>query len=132
MIERYVKRIAKQTAVYWGSPTSREDGSNQYTTPIEIRCLWKDDKQLIPDRDMREVSVKALVYVFQDLDEQGMLFLGCLNDLTTAQKADPRRVPRAYEITRFVKTPSLYMRGQFNRQAYIAPETSRIPPGVER
>lgn len=132
MIERYIKRIAKQKAVYWSSPTPREDGSNQYAAPIEIDCLWKDSTQLIPDRDVKEVSVKALVYVFQDLDEQGMLFLGCLSNLTTDQKADPRKVQRAYEITRFVKTPSLYKAGEFNRQAYIAPETSRIPPGIER
>jgi hypothetical protein len=88
--------------------------------------------QLIPDRDAREVSVKALVYVSQDLAEKGMLFEGKLSDLTTAEKADPRRVSRAYEITKFEKIPSLYKKGQYNRHAIIAPETSRIPPGIER
>jgi hypothetical protein len=132
MIEKYIKRVSRQTAVYWGSPTPREDGSNRYGTPVQIKCVWKDSTQLIPDRDMKEVSVKATVYVSQDLDEQGMLFLGCLADLTTSQKADPRLVNRAYEITRFIKTPSLYMRGEYSRVAIISPESSRIPPGIER
>ena len=132
MIEQYIKRISKHTAVYWGSPTPRANGSNSYGTPIEIKCFWKDTSQLIADRDMKEVSIKATVYVFQDLDEQGMLFLGTLSDLTTAQKADPRKVTRAYEISRFVKTPSLYLNGKYNRYAIIAPETARIPPGIGR
>jgi len=132
MIERYIKRISKDKAVYWPSPTPREDGSNSYGAPIEINCFWKDGFQSIPDRDMREVSVKALIYVSQDLDEQGMLYKGRLQDLTAAEKADPRLVERAYEITKFVKTPSLHLRNQYNRQVYIAPEKSRIPPGIER
>lgn len=132
MIDRYIKRISKHIAVYWSSPVPRPDGSNSYAAPIEIRCFWKGASQLIPDRDMKEISIKALVYVSQDLDEQGMLFLGKLSNLSTQEKADPRLVSRAYEITRFVKTPSLYMNGEYNRQAIIAPESSRIPPGIER
>lgn len=132
MIEKYIKRISKQTAVYWAAPTPREDGSNSYDTPVEIKCLWKDTSQFSPDRDIREVFVKALVYVTQDLDEQGMLFLGTLADLTTAQKNDPRLVSRAYEITKFVKIPSLHLAGAFNRHAIIAPEKARISPGIER
>lgn len=132
MIERYIKRISNQIAVYWSRPTPREDGSNAYAAPVEIKCFWKDGTQYIPDRDMRDVSVKALIYVSQDLDEMGMLYLGTLSSLTTAQKADPRLVNRAYEITRFEKIPSLYKKNEFNRRVIIAPETARIPPGIER
>lgn len=131
MIESYLKRIAKDKAVYWPSPTPRADGSNQYGTPVEIDCFWKGSFQSIPDRDMREVSIKAQVYVLQDLDEQGMLYQGTLVSLTQAQQDDPRLVSRAYVITKFLKTPSLY-KNEYNRMAIIAPETARIPPGIER
>lgn len=130
MIEKYIKKISKYTAVYWAAPTSRADGSNQYATPVEIKCFWKGGTQFIPDRDALEVSAKAIVYVFEDLDEQGMLYLGKLTDLTTAQKADPRKVSRAYVINKFEKIPALTT--GYNRHAIIGPETSRIPPGIER
>lgn len=120
------------TAVYWSSPTPRQDGSSAYAAPVEIKCFWKDGSHLVADRDMKEVSIKAMVYVSQDLDEQGMLFLGVLTDLTTAQRADPRKISRAYEITQFLKTPSLYLKNQYNRCAIISPEKARIPPGIER
>lgn len=132
MIEKYIKRISRHTAVYWSRPTPRADGSNSYAAPIEIKCLWVGGTQYIPDRDMREVSAKALVYVSQDLDEQGMLFLGKLSELTTAQKTDPRKVSRAYEITKFEKIPSLHIKDAYNRHAILAPENARIPPGIER
>lgn len=132
MIERYLKRIAVHDAVYWASPTPRADGSSSYAAPVALRCFWKESVESVPDRDMKEVSIKAHVYVFQDLDEQGMLFKGTLDDLTQAQKDDPRRISRAYEISRFVRTPSLYLKNKFNRCAIISPEKARIPPGIGR
>ena len=124
-IEKYIKRIARHTAVYWASPTAAQDGSNTYGAPAEIKCFWKEQYDLFKDKDGREVAIKAKVYVFDDLDEQGMLFLGTLADLTTAQKNDPRKVSRAYEISSFVKTPSLYSKGQFNRCAVILPNVKK-------
>lgn len=130
-IERYIKRISQHTAVYWSTPVAAADGSNTYAAPVEISCFWKEGFRENPDRDMKIVSAKAVVYVSQDLDEQGMLFKGTLNDLTTAQKADPRKVSRAYTYE-FVKTPSLHLKGKYNRMAIIAPEKATIPRGIGR
>jgi hypothetical protein len=125
MIEKYIKRISKHTAVYWGSPTPAADGSNTFGTPEEIKCFWLNESGVTVEKDGKEVSVVATVYVSQDLDEQGMLYLGTLSELTTAQKTDPRRVSCAYEITRFRKDPSLYLNGKFSRRAFIAPRQTR-------
>lgn len=132
MIERYVKKIARHTAVYWGSPVARPDGSLSYGEPVEIKCFWREGYLSDPDRDIREISVKAQVYVLQDLDEGGMLMLGTLADLSAEAEADPRLIPRAYEITKFNKIPSIHVHGEYNRTAIIAPEIARIPPGIER
>ena len=132
MIERYLKRIAKDTAVYWGGTTMRADGTMGYGAPVEIPCLWKEGYLSDPDRDAQSITVKAQVYLLQDVAEGAMLFKGKLTDLTEDQKSDPRHIDDAYEITKFVKTPSLAIHGKFNRYAIIAPEISRIPPGIER
>lgn len=125
MIERYIKRISKDTAVYWASPTSRTDGSNAYATPVEISCFWLNETELTSTQDGKEVYIVAKVFVSQDLDEQGMLFQGCLSDLTAAQKADPRKVRRAYEIRRMSKLPSRHLKNAFNRCAMISPRLAR-------
>ncbi len=118
-IESYMKRVTKQTAVYWSTPVADKFGKNSFTTPVEIKCLWSDKKQLMVDDNGKETFSKAVVYVLQDLDEQGMLFLGVLKDLTTAQKADPAKVKNAYEIRQFLKIPSLTNIRRFNRKVLL-------------
>lgn len=118
-IDRFLKKIAKDVAVYWGNPTVSGDGSNRYDDPIEIDVLWKGKEDLVRSLNAKEGVGRAVVYVTVDLDEQGMLYHGRLTDLTDAQKADPRKVKKAFEITRFFKVPSMYLQGQYNRMAYI-------------
>ena len=118
-VESYMKRVAKQTAVYWGTPVADKFGKNSFVIPIEIKCLWSDKKELMIDDNGKETISKAVVYVLQDLDEQGMLFLGLLTDLTTAQKDDPAKVKNAYEIRQFLKIPSLTNTRRFNRKVLL-------------
>ncbi len=118
-IEAFMKRFCKNTAVYWSTPTSNNDGSNSYAAPVEISCFWREKLERLTDNNGDEVISKATVYILQDLDEQGMLFLGELTDLTQAQKDNPRTVARAYEVKRFLKTPSMYLNGEFNRRALL-------------
>ncbi len=117
--EAFMKRAVRQTAVYWSSPTASEDGSNTFVTPTEIQCLWREKIEMITDKEGREVVSRATVYVLEDMDEQGMLYLGTLADLSTAEKADPRKVTNAYEIKLFVKTPGRHLNGEFARRAML-------------
>lgn len=119
-IDRFMKRIAsKDVAVYWGTPTVAGDGSHTYADPVEIDVLWKGKEDVMSRKETEEGVGRAVVYVTQDLDEQGMLYHGTLADLTSAQKADPRKVKKAFKITRFFKVPSMHLKGQFNRVVYI-------------
>ncbi len=114
-IQAYLKRITNDTAVYWPSPVAGADGSNSFGTPVEIKCFWESSIDLTLEINGKEVVARAKVHVVVDLDEEGMLFHGKLIDLTTAQKANPKKVSRAYEIKRFIKTPSLPIKTVFNR-----------------
>jgi hypothetical protein len=49
----------------------------------------------------------ARVYASQDLVLGGYLYLGTLDDLSSAEEADPQVVDDAYEIRRFDKLPNL-------------------------
>ena len=118
-IANYMKKACFQTAVYWGSPTSDLDGSSSYVSPVEIKCLWQEAIKMIKDTEGKEIVSNASIYVLQDLDNHGMLFHGELDDLSLEEKNDPKKRTEAYEIKLFVKTPSLHLRGEFNRKAMV-------------
>ena len=119
-IERYLKRVAaKDTAVYWANPAISGDGSFSFDDPVEISCLWTEKIELIQDNQGKEVVSKAGIWVTQDLANNGMLFHGELTDLSTAEKADPRKRKDAYEIKLFLKKPSIHINGDHIRKAMI-------------
>lgn len=121
-IQNYIKSVLKDVAVYWSKPVAGADGSNTFAAPCEIKCFWDNGSFLYLTNTGKEVMIRATVHVAVDLDEQGMLFHGRLSDLTSIQKSNPKKVSRAYEIKRFIKTPSLAQKNQFNRVAMTAYE----------
>lgn len=103
----FPERNLKQTAVYWSTPT--EDGSGGFTwaTPVEISVRWVNATKLITSANGDEITSQAQVQVSQDVDLQGMLFLGDLDDLSSAQEANPETIATAYRIQRFDKVPTV-------------------------
>jgi hypothetical protein len=115
-----------QTAVYWGAPVEDGYGGKTYATPVEILCRWEDVEQLLGTMVGGEISgstliSSALVYVLEDLVEEGCLYLGTLDDLNSQQKIDPQLVAKAYIIKRFDKSPGLGSTTEFLRKAYLSP-----------
>lgn len=118
----FLKRTnTRDTAVYWGleGTGTASDGTTSFKEPVEIDCTWEDDVRMIKDFWEKEVASRAHVYVNFDLDERGMLYHGKLSDLTNAQKSDPKEIENAYEILRFMKTPSLGVKNSFDRKAFL-------------
>lgn len=115
--ERYMAKICKDDAVYWGTPVANEFGVLEYETPVEIKCFWKDEIRMIIDKNGKESISIAEIYVLQDIDDSGMIYQGKLADLTGGQQDDPRKVKKAFEMKRFIKTPSL--RSGFNRKILL-------------
>jgi len=114
----FPNRNQNQTAIYWGTPTDDGYGGFTYADPVEITCRWVDSTRIIRNNSGREVACRAIVEVSQDLDEQGMLYLGELDDLDSNQEDDPRSVSGVYEIIRFDKIPTMNS-GRFYRKAYL-------------
>ena len=119
-IDQLIIRACKQTAVYWGDPTP--DGYGGWTFgseyPIEIKCRWEARTEVISDGQGNEIISRARVYVTEDVEEEGWLFLGTLDDLDSAEEEDPMEASGAYKIKRFDKTPTL--RGDaYVRIAYL-------------
>jgi len=118
-IEKFLRKLSVQTAVYWGSPVNDGYGGYTYTTPIEIAVRWEGSTKVITTSKGVEYVSRAEVIVNQDVDEEGYLYLGALSDLTDEQKADPRLVDGAWKIMRFDKTPMIFKTDEFVRKAYL-------------
>ena len=118
-IENFLTRTCVQTAVYWGAPVEDGYGGKTFAAPVEIKCRWEERTQTLTDNMGTVIGSRANVYVLQDVDEEGYLFLGSLTDLTTPQKSDPASVDGAWYIKQFEKIPALGSNTVFLRQAYL-------------
>jgi len=131
--EEVISRRFKQKCIYWGNPVN--DGHNKFTfdTPVELNCRWEEIEQIISDKNGNEITSRAVVYVSQDLDEDGMLMLGTLeslyelegdSDSSSGVVDDPKDVEGAYIIKRFQKVPALGSTTNFTRRAFLTPSLS--------
>jgi hypothetical protein len=102
---RFPNRNLDQTAVYWGTPTADGSGGFTYADPVEISCRWVDVNELITVSNGDQILSHSRVQVAQDVDEEGLLFLGDLDDLDSSQEASPETISTAFRIIRFDKTP---------------------------
>ena len=123
-LEAVISKNCVQTAVYWGSPVEDGYGGKTWGDPVEIDCRWEETMQVMLDKDGEEITSRAAVYVTQDLEENGVLYLGTLDDLDSDQEADPLSNNAAYTIKRFAKTPVLGSTTQFRRVAFLTPALS--------
>ena len=130
-IDNLLNRICEDTAVYWGTSNIIGPGNAMvFAAPIEIKCRWEDMTQLMMDAKGNRMTSRAVVFVLQDVDEEGMLFRGTLEDLYDRLESsagaldDPQEIDGAYFIKRFVKTPALSSTTSFVRSAYLTPSLS--------
>jgi hypothetical protein len=91
-------------AVYW--PPAGRDARNQqlYGPPVELPVRWDERARLFINAQGEQKVSRALVYVGQDLEVNGVLWHG---RLANANQAAPYHNPGAAEIQQWQKTPSL-------------------------
>ena len=129
-IQSLLTKHCKQTCVYWGSPLADGEGGFTFATPVELACRWEGKVQIVKDDDAKggEIESVAVVYVLQDVDEEGYLYLGTLNDLEALEDSsenssggwfNPMVVDGAYKIKQFEKIPALGSTTQFVRRAFL-------------
>lgn len=108
-----------QTCVYWGNPTENGEGGYTFDEPVELACRWEDIQQVVRDDRGNTITSRAVVYLLQDVDEQGMLFFGTLDDIDSDNYDTPKNVDGAFYIMRFSKTPTLDPTPEFLRVAFL-------------
>ena len=118
-MESFITRLCVQTAVYWGTPVEDGYGGKTFADPVEIACRWEDTLEVVSDMYGNEIIVKSAIYVTQDVDEEGYLYLGTLDDLDSAEEVDPTTVEGAHIIKRFDKVPMLRTTNEFLRKVYL-------------
>jgi hypothetical protein len=118
-VQDILKRTYTQTAVYWGNPKEDGFGGKTFDAPIEIKCRWEERQQVLTDAKGNIEGSRASVYILQDLDQQGFLYLGTLVGLTTDQKNDPTKVEGAWVIKQFEKVSELGSTTNFIRKVYL-------------
>jgi len=130
-IETFLTRTCKQVAVYWGAPVEDGYGGKVFANPREIYCRWEELRQVISDAKGNEITSRAVVYVLEDLEEEGMLFLGTLDtlydsatDSSFGEIDDPAALDNVYTIKRFEKVPALGTTTAFLRKAYLTTSLS--------
>ena len=114
----FTERNLTQTAIYWGNPVDDGYGAYTYDTPVEISCRW-EDVNMVDTVDPKVVGyvVRCEVILDQDVDENGMMFLGGLADISESDYGDPAGLG-AYPIVRFDKIPTVDGK-HFFRKAYL-------------
>jgi len=101
-----ITRMLKQTLVYWGTPVPDGYGGYTFAEAIEVSCRWEDKQELFIDPTGKEVLSQAVVYVGQDVDIGGYLYLGEESDLEYVH-TDPKIIEGARQIKQFAKLPNL-------------------------
>lgn len=114
-----IEKNLVQTAVYWGNPVSDGEGGYTWDDPIELDVRWEDVQTVVLNKNGDEVLSKAKVELKQDVDEEGYLYLGSLEESALDSDADPRDVDGASRIVVFRKIPRLGSTTRFKRTAYV-------------
>ena len=126
-IIKFIKKVTAQTAVYWAAPSADGFGGMSFSDPVELTppngVRWDEKVQLIMDKGItstgKEIVSNAVVLLNQDVEEQGYLYLGSLDDLDSGEQDDPLTVEGAYEIKQVEKIPLFKSTDEFVRKAYL-------------
>ncbi len=116
---KFIQSVCTQTAVYWGNPQPDGYGGSTYDDPVEISCRWDEKINMIRSTQGEEVVSKAEILLTQDVDENGLIFLGDLDDLGSSVEENPETSDRTWKILRFDKTPLFQSSTEFVQKAYL-------------
>jgi len=111
-------KVCKQPVIYWGNPQNDGFGGLSFDAPVQIKCRWTGDSQLLHvAQNAVEMTDRSDVLVTQDLDEQGFLCLGLLSEFDGIDITNPLTVAGAHQIFKMKRTPLFGSKKEF---VYIA------------
>tara|TARA_R110000851_G_scaffold46656_6_gene113570 strand:+ start:798 stop:1136 length:339 start_codon:yes stop_codon:yes gene_type:complete len=98
-----ISKMRKQKAVYW-SPSSYDGfGRPVMSTAVQITCRWEDVHEQFLDKEGQEQTSSSRVYVSQDVELGGYLWLGDIS----GKPSDPLQDNNSWEIRKFENLPNL-------------------------
>lgn len=121
---RFIKKVCVQDAVYWSAPTPDGFGGMSFATPISIKCRWTDKVQVIKWQSAyvptsNEFISYAEILLTEDVQLQGVLWLGDISTLTDTQKANPFTIAGAREIKTIERIPLFRSSTEFVKKVYL-------------
>ena len=93
--------VYPQQATYWGQPVPTGYGGHEFDIPEVIRCRWEQKTEEFIDKKGATKLSQAVVYVDQDVEVGGYLYLG------DTSEADPTALKEALPIQRYAKVPDI-------------------------
>ena len=105
-ITRFITRRCVQPIVYWGNPVSDGYAGHTYDSPVEILGRWEELNEVIMGRDGKEMVSQARVFITQEVDEEGAMWLGSLTALDSDPVPDDSSIS-ALRIIAFSRLPEL-------------------------
>lgn len=110
-----IRRMRKQTAVYWQRQTADAYGRFSFAAPVEISCRWDDYNGEVVNAQGQVFESIATVYVDRDMNIGDRLMLG---DLESDTPSDPMLATTSFEIRRMEKIGNFRVT-EFLRIAYL-------------
>lgn len=118
-LQEFISSVCVQTAVYWAPGTKDGFGNYVWSTGVEIACRWDDTTENIINKKGQTIVSNARILITQDIDVEGYMYLGTLDDLSASQKINPKLVPTAFPIQRYEKSPEFKSTDRFIRTVYL-------------
>jgi hypothetical protein len=126
-ILQFVKKVCVQDAIYWGNPVVDGFGSMSFDDPISIKVRWDERQQLVVNTEGKEELSKAAIMCPDELDLQGFVMLGSLEDVAdgdtykTPQEVNAQKI-HAMEIKSRSITPLFRSKVKFIYVYYLSPQ----------
>ena len=97
-----------QKATYWDIGTRNGFGGLDYPEPEVINVRWEDKPSLFISASGEEIQAKAVVYSEKELNVEGYLYLGELDEsLEAAERMNPLPLTDAFKIMAFSVIPNI-------------------------
>lgn len=114
----FIRRHLNQTLVYWGDPEDDGYGGYTFDDPVEIngRCEFKNE--VVVSAMGEELVSRAHVYLEQEVNPGGYLYLGSLTDSVMESAPVPTTTEGSMKILIAEKLPQLDGPG-FLYKAYV-------------
>jgi hypothetical protein len=105
------------TAVWWAREDPDGYGGYYWDDPVEVSCRWIATTEMVKTQTGEEVQATAKVFLAADIAVGDRLFLGDIDDITSAS-GSPASKADSWEVIRFDKIPDI-TGGEHLRRAWV-------------